>query len=176
MKSDAAADGARRGAILSSCGKYRYHLWRDFDGGKGLVTFIMLNPSTADAYIDDPTIRKCSYYAQAWGFGRLGVVNLFSYRATDPKELLRVEAPIGPDTRQQIQLAAHASDMVVCAWGRLHKTLAARQVDVLRLLEHRAGGVYCLGLNNDGSPKHPLYLRNELQPMVWAHQQDLRRT
>jgi hypothetical protein len=166
--------GAHGGATFGGGGVYRWHLYRNIyaEGDraplhKGRVCFVMLNPSTADALADDPTIRKCKYFARAWGFRRLDVVNLFSYRATDPKELLRVGSPIGAETDRHIRAASYDSDMVVCAWGRLPTKLAHRQPAALRILGGRANGVHCLGLNNDLSPKHPLYLKNETQPKEW---------
>lgn len=159
------ADRPARGATIE--GRYRYHLWRDFSDGKGRVCFIMLNPSTADGVHDDPTVRKCIYYARAWGFHHLDVVNLFPFRATDPKELLISEGLLGVGADDAIRSVSHASEMVVCAWGRLERKLAARAPKVLRMLASRSNGVMCLGLNADLSPKHPLYLRNELQPMRW---------
>lgn len=149
-------------------GDYRWSLWREFDKGKGRVCFVMLNPSDATAVDDDPTIRKCKYYAQAWGFRRLDVVNLFAYQTPYPKELLTCEFPIGGMNNQTITNVARNCEMVVCAWGRLHRKLAHRQPQVMRLLKDRARGVMCLGLNNDLSPKHPLYMRNDKQPQQWV--------
>lgn len=108
-------DRPTRGAMI--IGPYRYQLWRDFEEGRRRICFVMLNPSTADGMHDDPTVRKCIYYARAWGFRSLEIVNLFSYRATDPGELLKVEAPVGIDTDRAIFDVTFASDMVVCAWG-----------------------------------------------------------
>ena len=73
------------GACFDSTGAYRYRLWREWDVSKPSVTFVMLNPSTAGAKDDDPTIRRCLSFARSWGFGRLEVVNLCAYRATSPK-------------------------------------------------------------------------------------------
>lgn len=84
-----------KSAIISECGKYRYSLSRIWDENKANVLFIMLNPSTADGDVDDPTIRRCIGFAKSWGYGGIYVGNLFAYRATDPKELLKVENPIG---------------------------------------------------------------------------------
>ena len=98
-------------------------------------------------------------------------MNLFAFRATDPKELLRVKKNTGDisgwENNSFIKAVAHDSEMVACAWGRLHKHLAYRQPQVLRLLESRANGVMCLGLNADMSPKHPLYLRNDIIAKPW---------
>lgn len=44
-------------ALISECGRYRYSLTRRFGAGSKLL-FVGLNPSTADEYTDDPTIRR----------------------------------------------------------------------------------------------------------------------
>src|SRR5581483_9586135 len=95
---------------------YRYSLARFFGDG-GVVNFIMLNPSTADAETDDPTIRRCLGFAKAWGYGTLVVTNLFAYRATDPAELAKAGDPVGPDNDTRLWSEAQLSDLVVCAWG-----------------------------------------------------------
>lgn len=85
------------GADISACGAYRYRL--DRLGallGRGAVNFVMLNPSTADAEQDDPTIRRCLGYAFRWGFARLIVTNLYALRSTDPRALWEHPDPIGP--------------------------------------------------------------------------------
>ena len=73
----------KRSAKISSCGLYRYDLWRVWDSQKENVCFIGLNPSTADENKDDPTIRRCMAFAMAWGYGSLCMLNLFAFRATE---------------------------------------------------------------------------------------------
>ncbi|MGH3977119.1 MAG: DUF1643 domain-containing protein, partial [Pseudonocardiaceae bacterium] len=108
-------------AVLSGCGRYRYQLTRTWDPGQQRATFIMLNPSTADAADDDPTIRRCTSYARSWGLGGLMVVNLYAYRATDPADLWKVDDPVGPDNDDHLRaVLAAATDVgapVVAAWG-----------------------------------------------------------
>jgi hypothetical protein len=134
-----------KGAILSTCGTYRYRLWREWrlgnstqwdmwtDGGKPVVDgagnqlgepltclFVMLNPSTADGQTDDPTIRRCVAYAKAWGYDRMEVVNLFAHRATNPKQLLALghhDEPWGVDNQRHIAAAVEKAGKIVCAWG-----------------------------------------------------------
>ena len=91
------------GALLSSCGTYRYRLWRYWHTEREPLIFIMLNPSTADAMQDDPTIRKCIGFAKRLGFGGIEVVNLFAYRATDPRDLRANGYQVGPDDFVAIQ-------------------------------------------------------------------------
>jgi hypothetical protein len=115
----------------------------------------MLNPSTADASRDDATIRRCASFSRAWGFGAMVVVNLFALRATDPRRLREAADPVGPRNDGAIRGAAGGSDAVVAAWGR-HGSLRGRDERVLDLL--RDHDVRLLGVNADGSPRHPLYL------------------
>ena len=84
-----------KGAFFSNCKKYRYTLWRIWDKNKPYAVFIGLNPSVADATIDDPTIRRCIKYAKDWNLGGLYMLNLFSYIATNPKEMKNNKYPIG---------------------------------------------------------------------------------
>ncbi len=144
-----------KGAVLSSCGQYRYGLTRTFFTGTGTVLFIMLNPSTADAEMDDPTIRRCIGFARRWGFQELKVGNLFALRATDPRELKRVSDPIGPENDRYLMHMSGSADAVIAAWGA-HGIYRNRSQHVLGLLE---GTVECLGLTKQGYPRHPLYLR-----------------
>lgn len=148
-------------AVISPCGKYRYALWRRW-ADSPQVLFVMLNPSTANATDDDPTIRRCIGYAKAWGYGSLAVANLFALRSTDPKVIKRSAAPIGPDNDQWIQKLASESEMAVAAWGA-PGTYLKRSEEVAQLIP----GFYVLGFTKAGQPLHPLFLRGDLQPYVW---------
>lgn len=151
----------RKRAWLSPCGRYRYTLTREWDSlGKRLL-FIMLNPSTADALIDDPTITRCVTRASALGYGSIEVVNLFAWRATDPLALRSAVDPVGPENDWAIEGAKGRAHAAIIAWGK-HGTLKRRDREVLRLLQ----GIetYHLGLNKDGTPKHPLYVSYAVQP------------
>jgi hypothetical protein len=147
-----------KGAIIDESGIYRYLLWRTWDKSKERVTFIMLNPSTADHNIDDATIRRCVGFAQSWGFGGIEVVNLFAYRATHPEVLKMCNDPIGPENDEYISISATRSGKVVAAWGT-NGNFRNRNKAVLKSL----GEVYCIDVSKDGHPKHPLYLKSELQ-------------
>ena len=155
-------DYHRGDAVISDCDAYRYRLNRVWNLAErqGLL-FVMLNPSTADANVDDATIRRCTGFAKKWGYGGFNVVNLFAFRATDPRELLSADDPIGPDNDQHISEALANSDRIVCAWGanKAAKTRATRSF-FRNVLWHRRG-LHCLALNKDGSPKHPLYVPSD---------------
>jgi hypothetical protein len=121
-------------AVLSDCGEYRYELRRTWGADdEPLVCWVMLNPSTADADQDDPTIRRCISFSNRWGFGRLVVVNLFARRATDPKELLHGGDPVGSANDASTLAAALEADRVIAAWGAHGSFLnrAARVTDLL---------------------------------------------
>ena len=154
----------RKSAEISACGKYRYHLRRVWDLDLPRVAFIMLNPSTADDKEDDPTIRRCIAFARAWGYGGLDVVNLFAYRATDPRELKKASSPIGPDNDGNLLAVARHADKVICAWGA-HGDLFGRSWRVIEKLRKEGISPLCLEKTKKGLPKHPLYLKADLMPI-----------
>lgn len=142
-----------KGAVISACQQYRYKLWRTWDKDKPIVLFIGLNPSTADAELDDPTIRRCIGFAKAWGCGGLIMANLFAYRATEPKDMKNAYDAIGPDNDEWLRKCATDANIIVAAWGA-HGGHLNRNLSVI----HDIKGMRCLGKTKDGHPKHPLYL------------------
>ena len=146
-------------AIISNCQKYRYLLEREVRaipmiGDRGLLLWIMLNPSTADANNNDQTIRKCIGFSSRNNFSRFRVVNLFAYRATKPADLWRARDPIGPENNEHIVNAAIDAKVVVVAWGN-HKKAEQRAKQVVEMLANMLIQPLCLGKNNNGSPRHP---------------------
>lgn len=138
---------------------YRYRLERHFPPfNKGIVTFILLNPSTADEEHDDPTIRRCIRYATDWGFTRLIVVNLFAFRATNPKAMRTARDPYGPENAVEITRAAQVADLVVAGWGA-HGAYQNAGTNTIARLRHHGVDVYALALTKGGEPVHPLYQR-----------------
>lgn len=153
-----------RDAAFSDCLRYRYTLTRSWDADKPMALFVMLNPSTADAAKDDPTIRRCISFAKSWGMGGLVVVNLFAFRATDPAELLTADDAIGSDNNGWIRTALQmCRGPIVAAWGT-HKAIGKRADAVRKLIGHR--DVMCLAKSKGGHPRHPLYLKGDLRPIV----------
>lgn len=152
-------------AIISECGKYRYRLERSWPEGnqEDKACFIMLNPSTADATQNDPTIRRCIGFAKAWGYGGLVVVNLFAFRATNPDELYEVDDPVGRDNDAHILNAVEHCKGAVCAWG-VKGHIRNRHNNVRRMI---GMPLYYLALTKGGNPSHPLYLKSELKPQEW---------
>lgn len=163
-----------RSAEVSDCGRYRWWLrrswtYQNLEGtkrGKGVVCFVMLNPSTADGTQDDPTIRRCILFAQSWGYDTLSVRNLFPWRATDPKELFNATTVTGGHRGDIELLAAMTADLVVAAWGA--GVPFDRDVEAMKLFEAFPNKeIYCLGLTKHGKPRHPLYVKSIAQPQLF---------
>ena len=152
------------GAHISECGFYRYTLTRKWGPSDDTCVFIMLNPSTADAEKDDPTIRRCMGFAERVHCDNLLVVNLFAYRATSPEDLKRVKDPVGPENNDIIMdildpLFENYGKIrrVIAAWGN-HGTLHNRYTEVVAMFDYLGTKVEVLGLTKTAQPKHPLYI------------------
>ena len=154
---------AKGSAVFSRCGRYRYVLRRQWDSWKGVVMFVGLNPSTADAEKDDPTIRRCVRFARDLGFGSVIVVNLFAYRATRPGVLRDVRDPVGRLNDRWIERCRKEADLVIAAWG-VHGSWRGRD----RAVMSRLGEMICLGHTKAGQPRHPLYLRASARTMAFG--------
>lgn len=146
-------------ARISDCGTYRYMLRRTWNYHRPRVLIVMLNPSTADATLDDPTIRSCVRLCQWRNDGSFEVVNLFAYRATDPKQLATAADPIGPDNDRAIEAALLRCDLAICAWGA-YPGAVERGRSVVGTLRGRRPAVFCWGTTKSGAPKHPLYIKS----------------
>lgn len=151
-----------RGAQFSDCRTWRYALWRTWRASDGYVMFVGLNPSTADENNDDPTVRRCINFAKAWGYGGIYMLNLFAFRATDPREMKAAEDPIGPWNDSHLRAFHGAARRTIACWG-VHGAFLERGDLVASML----GGIYCLGVTKDGHPKHPLYLRADTEPYLY---------
>jgi hypothetical protein len=165
-----------KSAFISECGQYRYELRRIWDESKPKVMFLMLNPSTADANIDDPTIRRCVAFAKSWGYGGILVGNLFAYRATEPKILLTVNDPIGQENLTYLKAMYNESKIVICAWGnsKIVEKLGKKIGNYYKILREIIERIYYLELSNDGTPKHPLYLKKDLQPKLHTFKKQIK--
>jgi hypothetical protein len=156
------------GAIFSPDRRYRYRLWRQWGDGNSRVAFLMLNPSTADATEDDPTIHKCVGFAKQWtqqaygpSFGAIDVVNLFAWRSTNPKGLLDAADPVGPENELMIRSVLANVQRIVYAWGRhsprVRAMVSGRLASLGWVGRTRPGcDIVTLGRCGDGSPRHPL--------------------
>lgn len=148
-------------AIFSKCGTYRYLLTRRWSEGSTMA-FIMLNPSTADENVLDPTLRRCRGYAEREGFGRMVIANLFALRSTDPKALRTHPDPVGEFNNTYLDVALTLASCVVVGWGN-HGALRGRGEKIMKWLNGR-GQIFHLGpLTGQGQPGHPLYLRKDIE-------------
>lgn len=159
------------GAIFSPTREHRYLLWRQWTSDhidkptRGTVTFIGLNPSTADEVVNDPTVTRCVNYAKAWGYDGMFMTNIFAFRATDPTVMKAYDNPIGELNDEALIWAVSRSWMTVCAWGN-HGQHLERSSNVKKLL-HPYTGLWYLKMNKSKEPSHPLYLKGNLEPTHW---------
>lgn len=153
-------------ARISEDGLYRYSLHRAWGDGP-MVTWVMLNPSTADATQDDPTIRRCIGFTKSWGYNVMHVVNLYAYRSTDPKRLLEVDDPVGPDNPRLLRAVVGNSALVVAAWGAFAAKVAweRSRLSIESFCHDKGVPLRCLGTTKDGAPRHPLYVKADT-PLV----------
>lgn len=158
-------------AALSACGKHRFWLTRRWglDRPDRTLVFVMLNPSTADAQTDDPTIRRCKAFAAREGYTRLDVVNLFTYRTPSPAELWALPEAERNHSSADGHLVDTALIMptLVCAWGAVPKHAHTRVGQVARVLS-AVSTLVCLGTTKNGMPRHPLYVRSDQPLEPWS--------
>jgi hypothetical protein len=145
------------GAIFSDDRKYRYALWRIWDESKPLVMFIGLNPSTANEETNDPTIRRVMSFAKSWGYGGVYMMNLFAYVTAYPLELKKCKDPIA-DNDKYLKEIASKCEKIVFAWGSFKEAIE-RSYKIYEMFPVASE----LGSNKDGSPKHPLYVKGDVQ-------------
>lgn len=175
----------KRTAEISKCGTHRWTLSREWDSAKGTVCWIMLNPSTADASNDDPTLKRCIHFTRLWGYGRLDVVNLFPFRSSKPEECQRwadwepsqdwwVRDVIYYQNMPIVVERAKAADLVVAAWGNKPwaTSLAEQIVQEIQEDAEPYPDIYCLGTTSNGQPKHPMArgrhrVHNDQSPILW---------
>lgn len=161
-----------RSALFSENQKHRYGLISTIGEMDNMqfdryVNWLMLNPSTANEFQDDPTLRRCMAWTKKMGYDTMAVTNLFSYRATDPLEMKKARNPEGdPENLKHIVQLAERSNAVICAWGS-HGTHRDRAEKVVAELRKRQIPLHILKLNGSGQPGHPLYLPQRLTPVPW---------
>lgn len=152
-------------AVISDCGRYRYELTRTWDSDGPVLEWIMLNPSTANSFVDDPTIRRCVGFAKRWGYRSIVVRNLFALRATNPQVLLNYSAgflaAMGPENFAYLNRTD--ADCTIAAWGA-HAAGLEWHAAGFRIKRER---LLCLGTNFGGTPKHPLYVPSSRTPTPW---------
>lgn len=152
-------------AVFGGIGNcYRYRLSRVWDEAKPAILFVMMNPSTADPDHDDRTVAKCGRLARRWGYGCLLVGNTFAHRCTDQGRLAETGDPVGPENDLHLLEMAEMSERIVIAYGKPKiKTLQARGREVVKLLRDHGYTLYALRILADGTPGHPLYIREDTE-------------
>ncbi|HBG98198.1 MAG: DUF1643 domain-containing protein [Rhodobacteraceae bacterium] len=160
------AGGTASTAVYSDCARYRYSLTRVWDPAGSRLAFVLLNPSTATETRNDPTVERCERRARQLGHGAFRVVNLFAWRATDPRALRRVADPVGPANDAALGAAGRWADRVLCGWG-VHGAHRGRGAAVATLLRGVGYSLCHLGLTRDGHPRHPLYMPYAAVPLPW---------
>lgn len=157
----------QRNTVFSVCGLYRYTLWRDWSdelfkskNEKGFVQFIGLNPSVADATIDDNTIRRCKRFTERFGFKAMCMTNLFAWIETDSTKLALVNKPIGDDNDKWLSEIGRQAEIVIACWGT--KGNLMKRAAVVKAMFPK---LYCLRKTAEGHPEHPLYLPGNLLPV-----------
>jgi hypothetical protein len=146
--------------------RYRYslhHRWAELFDERAIV-WVGLNPSTADESALDPTLRRIRGFSTSWGFTAFIMLNLFAFRATDPRDMLAAEDPVGPENDRVLLETAQRCGTIVAAWGA-HGDHLGRDQAVCRLLDGLT--LYCLGITASGAPRHPLYVRGDQQLSVY---------
>lgn len=153
------------GAVFDASAKYRYLLWRIWDFDKPIICWFLLNPSTADEIVLDPTLRRCKRYSELWGYGGFKVLNVFSFRTTKPKNLLKCKNPIGPTNDYYIIKECLDIPMIVVGWGNFILNFWDRIDELNKLLY--SSELYALKLTSKSQPSHPLYLKKDLKPFLY---------
>ncbi len=148
-------DILKTGATFSPCRRYRYELYRIWDDQKPLIMFIGLNPSTANEFEPDNTIKRVVAMARGWGYGGVYMMNLFCFVTAYPDELDVSKEDIALND-QWLRTTEALCDTVVFAWGAFKQT-DGRAESVIRMFPN----AMALHINKNGSPKHPLYCRSD---------------
>jgi len=158
-------DSTGSSAVIDPTGIYRYRLERELKSDGSVACVCMLNPSTADASIDDPTIGRLKAILRTRGFCRMIVVNAFAFRATDPRALRTAVDPVGPENDAHILSAAKECDTFIAAWGN-HATLRGRD-QIVRNMVRRVCPVWAFKITKQDQPYHPLYLPTDVGLQIW---------
>lgn len=147
-----------KGAEMSKDRQYRYALWRIWDKEKYMVMFIGLNPSTANESKDDPTIRRVIKFAQNWGYGGVYMMNLYPFVTAYPHELQTGNMDMNNKWLIRIAMKCHR---VVFAWGNFLEAVYPG-ASISKALDG-----WALEINQNGSPKHPLYVKGDIKPVKY---------
>jgi hypothetical protein len=125
------------------------------------MAFIMLNPSTADAKVNDNTVSGCIRRAKLHGYGGIVVGNAYAYRSTDPSKLKMIGDASGPDNDKYLAEIMADCETIVVAWGFHAKR--GRALKICNIAFEMDKTLYCLGLTANGQPRHPLYIKGDTE-------------
>ena len=153
-------------AVFSPDKKWRYSLVRCDDPNLALLRWIGLNPSTADAFNDDPTVTRCRIRAARNGYGGIVMQNLYALKSTDPSELQHATDPVGEHADRWLKHTGEKLGATVLAWGA-DKAVTAERVRTLLELIAGDGNILHLGTTAGGQPKHPLYVPYDTPLRAW---------
>lgn len=150
-------------ALISDCGRFRYYLLRQWATYRPLLVFVLLNPSKADAFVDDRTLAKCMAFAYSLSYDGVLILNAYAYRATDPEDLREAGYPVGPMNDDILRAMLPGQPMVICGWGANARG-KERPAEVLQIIRESGCTPHALRLLADGTPEHPLYLPSTCKP------------
>lgn len=167
-KTRTALKGVVATADVSDCGRWRRSLTREWTAPGALprtILWVGMNPSTADALVDDPTCTREQGFCRRWGYTRYLKGNVMDWRATFPSDVPKDHAMAStPQNLEALARMANEAECIVAAWGKLPPTLAPLAKQTAAFLATFGKPMLCMGTNGDGSPKHPLYLRGDTAP------------
>jgi hypothetical protein len=168
--------GWKGSAVFSTDGKYRYELRREWTNGTGGVLGVLLNPSDANAYENDPTVGRMCSFVRAMRKQWFALANMFAFKTPYPEEMLRAHREgvdiVGPENDATIAKLAAAADMIIVAWGSCSKAPGLARGRARELVS--PGGplhgrqLHALRVTSGKAPEHPLYLPSELIPHEYS--------
>lgn len=132
-----------------------------------------VNPSTADATVNDATVRKWIGFTKTYGGRRFIVGNVFAFRATDVTALRSEMLPVGDDNLAHLERIAQDADVLVPCWGSRAKvppTLHHHLGKTAAFLRSLGKPVKVFGFTASGDPKHPLMLGYDTRLLDWSAQ------
>jgi hypothetical protein len=157
------------GIAIDFSKKFRYKLWRVSDISKDSILWVLLNPSTADEKTLDPTLTRCWKYSTLWGYGEFRVINVFAYRATDPKKLFKLDDKyiVGVENNDSILKECCIASKIIVGWGNNICRFEDRLIELDQMLYPLE--LYALNVTKRGQPSHPLYLRGDKKPFLYKN-------
>lgn len=154
------------GMTVDINGKYRYSLHRMWDFNKESILWFLLNPSTANESVFDPTLIRCQNYSKKWGYGGFRVINVFSLRSPDFNYVKNYSGDIvGVQNDKLIRKECELASKIIVGWGNNVWRYIGRLKSLDKILYHF--NLYALKVTNRGYPSHPLYLRKSLEPFLY---------